>query len=78
MANDTFSRVGIRGCRTTTNPATTPKATCDAMNQNQSIWLSNMGFRRPSMEYSRPDHNTGAIKPPSRIGRRGNMGSIAP
>src|SRR5262249_37555938 len=36
-ANAMFSRVGTRGCRTTTSPATTPKATCDAMNQNQSM-----------------------------------------
>src|SRR5258708_13554571 len=30
------------------------------------------------MLWSRPDHRRGAAKPASRIGRRGNMGSIAP
>src|SRR5262249_5292350 len=36
-ASETFSSVGIGECRTTTVPATIPKATCDAMNQNQSM-----------------------------------------
>ncbi len=39
-----FSRVGTRGCRTTINPATMPKATCDATNQSQSMRLSRRGF----------------------------------
>src|SRR5579863_2459933 len=78
MAKATFSRVGTLGCRTTTNPATTPKATCEAMNQNQSMWLSRSGFKRDSMEYSSPDHSTGPIKPPSRMGRLANIGSMAP
>ena len=30
------------------------------------------------MEYSSPDHSTGAIRPPSTMGCRANMGSIAP
>ena len=56
MANERFSRVGMRDCRTTTSPATTPKATCEAMNQGQSMWLASNGFSRPSIVYSSPDH----------------------
>src|SRR5579864_3581427 len=37
IANETFSRVGKLGWRMTTNPATIPKAACEAMNQNQSM-----------------------------------------
>src|SRR6202142_1207628 len=76
--NHTFSRVGMLSWRTTTRPATTPKATCDATNQNQSIRLASSGFSSPRIVYSSPDHSTGAMSPPSTIGRRGNMGSIAP
>ena len=50
IANATFSRVGTCGCRTTINPATTPKATCDAMNHSQSMWLSSRGFSKESIE----------------------------
>ena len=73
-----FSRVGVNGCLTTTIPATMPNAACDAMNQIQSMWLSSVGFSSDSIEYTRPDHNTGPISPPSRMGRRANIGSIAP
>jgi hypothetical protein len=34
-ANEVFSRVGKLGWRTTTSPATIPKATCEAMNQSR-------------------------------------------
>ena len=39
-------------------PATMPKATCDAMNQNQSMRLASSGFRRLEhrMQQSRPQH----------------------
>ena len=77
-ANETFSSVGIGDWRTTTTPATMPNATCDAMNQNQSMRLASSGFRRLSVGCSSPDHNTGTMSPPRTIGRRGNMGSIAP
>ena len=50
IANAMFSRVGTRGCRTTINPATMPKATCDAMNHSQSMWLSSRGFSKESIE----------------------------
>ena len=32
----------------------------------------------PQRYGSEPDHRTGAMKPPNRIGRRGNIGSMAP
>src|SRR5580700_9780372 len=76
--NETFSRVGKLGSRTTTSPATIPKATCEAMNQTQSMRLASSGFSSPRIVYSSPDHSAGAMSPPSTIGRRGNMGSIAP
>src|ERR1700677_2386261 len=75
---ETFSWVGKLGWRTTTSPATIPKATCEATNQNQSMWDASNGFNSPRIVYSSPDHSTGAMSPPSTIGRRGNMGSIAP
>ncbi len=78
MAKARFSRVSMRDCRTTTKPATIPKADCEAKNQYQSMWLASKGFSRPRIVYSSPDHSTGAISPPSTMGRRGNMGSIAP
>jgi hypothetical protein len=59
-------------------PATTPKATCDAMNQNQSMRLASSGFNRFNVGCSNPDHNTGTTSPPRTIGRRGNIGNIAP
>ena len=77
-AKGIFSRVGTRDCLITTKPATTPKATCDAVNQPQSMWLASTGLTMPIMDYSNPDHSTGAIRPPSTMGRRANMGSIAP
>src|ERR1700733_10224368 len=77
-ANEVFSRVGKLGWRTTTSPATIPKATCEAMNQSQSMRLASSGFSSPRIVYRSPDHSTGAISPPSTIGRRRNMGSIAP
>jgi len=46
-------------------PATIPNATCDAMNQYQSMWLASRGFRRPRIVYNNPDHNGGAINQPS-------------
>src|SRR5882724_12660969 len=46
-ANDTFSRVGMLDWRMTTRPATIPKATCEATNQNQSMWVASNGFNRP-------------------------------
>jgi len=70
--------VRMRSCRETTMPATIPKPTCEVTNRSQSIrWLST-GFTIPRMLWSRPDHRTGATKPPSRIGRRGSIGSVAP
>src|ERR1700756_503419 len=44
---DTFSRVGMLSWRTTTGPATIPKATCEATNQNQSMWAASNGFNSP-------------------------------
>src|SRR5882724_6026987 len=46
-ANDTFSRVGMLVWRTTTAPATIPKATCEATNQNQSMWVASNGVNQP-------------------------------
>src|SRR5579871_2661313 len=76
--NEIFSRVGKLGWRTTPSPATMPKATCEAMNQSQSMRLASSGFSNPRIVYSSPDHSAGAMSPPSTIGRRGNIGSIAP
>src|SRR5260370_24258498 len=73
-----FSRVETRSCRTTTMPATTPKAICEAINQIQMMRLASKGLRSCIIEYRSPDQSTGAISPPSTIGRRANMGSIAP
>src|SRR4029453_328382 len=50
-ANERFSEVGRRVWRSTTRPATTPNATCDAPNQTQSIWLCSSGLIRPRIEY---------------------------
>src|SRR4051812_15291200 len=73
-----FSLVIVRDCRATTSPATTPNAICDVVNQYQSIRLSSRVLKRPMAEYSNPDHRTGAMIPPSTIGRLANMGSMAP
>src|SRR6266481_1850844 len=78
IANGRFSRVGIRDCRITTSPATIPKPICEAMNQNQLMWLSSTGFNQPRLEYSKPDQSAGAMSPPRMMGCRGNIGSIAP
>src|SRR5258708_334314 len=73
-----FSWVRTGDWRITTIPATIPKAAWDAANHHQSICFSRMGFKIPRMEYKRPDHSAGAINPPSTIGCRANIGSIAP
>src|SRR5882762_406727 len=67
-----------RTCLETTIPATSPNPTCETTNQTQSTrWLST-GLTIPMMLCSRPVHRTGAASPASRMGRPGNMGSIAP
>jgi hypothetical protein len=60
------------------DPATTPNATCDAMNQVQSMRLSSKGFRRPRIEYkqSRPQYRADQSAEHDRPLR--NIGSIAP
>src|SRR5262249_34332237 len=71
-------RVRTRSCRTTTSPATMPKPICEATNHVQSIRWSSSGLMIPRLVYNSPDHMRGAMKPPSRMGRRGNIGSITP
>src|ERR1700691_6767712 len=45
--NETFSWVGKLGWRTTTSPATIPKATDERQNQNQPMRAGGGGFHRP-------------------------------
>ena len=69
-ASGSACHVRTRSCRDTTKPATTPNAICDRMNQTQSMrWLST-GLTMSRMLWSRPDQKSGAMNPPSRIGRR--------
>src|SRR6185437_4863268 len=68
----------ILPCFVTTYPATSPKITCAAANDHQSMCCSKNGFTIPSTLCKRPVHATGARIPPSRIGCFGHIGSIAP
>src|SRR5207244_5035443 len=77
-AKGRYCQVRTRSCLDTTMPATTPNPICDMTNHSQSIrWLSTRSEERRVL-WSRPDHKMGAITPPSRIGRRGNMARATP
>ena len=78
-ANDTFSWVGILAWRTTTMPATSPKATCDATNQNQSMWLASNGFNSAEdrVEQPRPQHRDNQSSEYNRTAREhGKHGAV--
>src|SRR5450631_1862349 len=68
----------MRLCFVTTHPATTPNMIWERKNQRQSMRSSRIGLTTFRTEYKSPVHKMGAIKPPSRMGRLGNIGSNAP
>src|SRR6516164_3319304 len=57
-------------------PVTIPKATCDAMNQIQSIRAFNAGLISLKVAQISADHRTGEIRLPQKAARRdGSIGS---
>ena len=70
--------VAMRSVRAMTNPATRPKAICEATNQGQSMRALSVGIdRRRATPTAAPVHSSGATMPPQKLGRRGNIGSSA-
>src|SRR5215467_7930075 len=57
-------------------PVTIPKATCDAMNQIQSIRVFNAGLISLKVAQIRADHRSGDMRLPQKAARRdGSIGS---
>src|SRR5216684_919542 len=77
-ANGRYCQVRMRSCLETMMPATMPNPIWEMTNQSQSIRCLSTGSSASSMLWIRPDHRIGAITPPNRTGRRGNIGSAAP
>src|SRR5438132_14275578 len=69
--------VSIRSERAITKPPIIPKATCEAMNQRQSICWFNVGLITSRKAKIRPVHMSGVMSPPQNAGWRGSMGNIA-
>src|SRR5216684_628226 len=76
--NGRYCQVPTRSCLETMMPATMPNPIWEMTNQSQSIRCLSAGSSASSMLWISPDHRMGAITPPNRTGRRGNIGSAAP